>query len=122
MTWISGQMELSHRHALLPAHHRHTPGAIHRPHGHNDRHRRFRFMRNMLRTCTAHLLHHLWGLLDRRRRELFVARCLQCQILCLKFDGQEANNKLCRMFMGVDLGVMINVFVVFYLWFCCGIV
>jgi hypothetical protein len=41
-----------------------------------------------------YLLYHLvWEILDRRRPELFVARCHPCQILWLNFDGQEASNE-----------------------------
>jgi hypothetical protein len=114
-------MELSHEYALLLGYHRRTPGAIHQRHGHGSRYHRFRFTSTMLRTCTTciwvYLLHHLW-ILDRRRHhhhhpEVFVARCHQYRIHCLNLDGQEASNKLYRMFMRVDMGVMVNIYSVF---------
>jgi hypothetical protein len=94
----SQQARRKHSQVIWRGYHRHTPGDIHQRHGHNKRHRQLRFRSNMLRTSATciwvYLLYHLVrGILDRRRRELFVDHCHQRQILCLNFDGQEASNK-----------------------------
>ncbi len=111
---------------LLTGYHRRTPGAIRQRQGHNKQRRPFRFTSNMFRariTCIwvdlpcrlyhshRRLIRHtlVWGMVERRRRpELLVARCHRRQILCLHFDGQKASHKLRRMFMGVNMGVMVN--------------
>jgi hypothetical protein len=117
-------VELS-KYVLLTGYHRHTLAGIHQRHGHNKQRRRLRFMSNMLRTCirvyllcrlrhlhrrlTQHLL--VWDMVIRRRAELFrvLAHCHLRQHLRHNFGGQEASHKLCRMFMGVNMGVMINI-------------
>jgi hypothetical protein len=48
--WSDGTVS---QQVLLSGYHPHTPGAIHQRHGHNKRHRRFRFTSNMLRRCTT---------------------------------------------------------------------
>ena len=46
--------------------------------------------------------------LERRRPELFVARCQGRQHLYLNLGGQEARHKLCRIFMGDMVNVSLG--------------